>query len=101
MSIFDNGGIDSANLPKGKTILAEKAGDIGSHNALCNPRAYRNAREGRVGKYTIDGEGDKPLPRERERVVPVYATPRPDSPFKRSGKALSSVVVVRKKIGKP
>jgi len=87
---------------KAKTLVPMgKASDIASHNVKCNPKAYGNVREGRVEKYTIDGEGDKPLPRERERVVPVYATPRPDSPFKRSGKALSSVVVVRKKIGKP
>lgn len=46
--------------------------------------------------YCHDGVSD--LPRERGRVVPVFAKPRKDSPFKRAGARIAQgdVVIIRK-----
>lgn len=59
-----------------------------------------------AGKLTLVRRGDNFSDYGSDSVVPSpakdlpkVATPRPDSPFKRSGKAVANVVIVRK--GKP
>jgi hypothetical protein len=91
MSIFDNGGINSAHLPKGivRNTDAIKLRSSSDKVAMgYKPREWHD--------YCHDGTSD--MPKDRERVVPKLATPRPDSPFKRSGKALSSVVIEKRKL---
>ena len=96
-------------------VSVDKKGELASANVPMRSSADKLARSMRVNEGNQYGEAhslyelgfrqdgvEKPMPVERQRVVPALAKPRPDSPFKRCLKGDVTVErVSRKKIVKP